>query len=98
MFTSLFTASIVSLVAGHGAITSITGLNGVKGTALAITDDTPRTGAGARYELHALSVYAFVLTVSGHSSRILPSFVTETLLLARLLRVEKPSSPALSIW
>ena len=35
-------------VRGHGAITSITGVNGISGSALAIDPSTPRTGSGAR--------------------------------------------------
>lgn len=45
---SFILSCLFSLVAGHGAITQVMGVNGVKGTALAITADTPRTGAGAR--------------------------------------------------
>lgn len=47
LYLPLIAATLLTLVAGHGALTEVKGLNGVVGTALAITD-TPRTGAGAR--------------------------------------------------
>lgn len=46
-YTALVATCFFSLAAGHGALTEVKGLNGITGTALAITN-TPRTGAGAR--------------------------------------------------
>ena len=48
MQKSILCSCFFSLVASHGAITEVMGLNNIRGMALAITLETPRTGAGAR--------------------------------------------------
>lgn len=70
MLSSTIYAAILSVVAGHAAITGFQGTNGINIGALATTD-TPRTGAGARPFQQDTSVIRVSPSMPRNESRLI---------------------------